>query len=33
MQCQALIHNLNQLVPNFETTGLSVKTIDGYQGG
>lgn len=33
MQCKLLIGNLEKMVPNFAQYGLTVKTIDGYQGG
>jgi hypothetical protein len=33
MQCQILTSNLQQQVENFDSYGLTIKTIDGYQGG
>lgn len=33
MQCQVMTQSLESTVENFYQYGLTIKTIDGYQGG
>ena len=33
MQCQVMTQSFQRTVENFDQYGLTIKTIDGYQGG
>ena len=33
MQCQVMTQSFQSIVENFDQYGLTIKTIDGYQGG